>query len=290
MCKCRILGGETYALVDEIGLTKRERAAGWILSCVRYAKSDIELEVQYLEHQEIFKPRVIPCKISKIERPTTDVMQVFLRMPLDAHFAPVAGQYINMLLPGGEFRSYSVANSMNKSPLVELHIKKIEKGIMSNYWFNEAIINDFHRFEGPFGTFVIGDLRRKNLVFLVTGTGIAPVKAILEQLNDRPKTEHPDSVTLYWGNRNVSDFYLDFGAFNFPFTFKRVVSRASPKWSGEVGYVQNIFLSNDIDLARCIVYACGLDNMIRDARDLLLKSGLAVDCFYYDPFLPSGVL
>jgi CDP-4-dehydro-6-deoxyglucose reductase len=63
------------------------------------------------------------------------------------------------------------------------------------------------RINGPFRTFYLWDIVRKDLVFLATGTGIAPIKAILELLINKSRNEQPESVIVFWGGRGLTDLY-----------------------------------------------------------------------------------
>jgi CDP-4-dehydro-6-deoxyglucose reductase, E3 len=146
----------------------------------------------------------------------------------------------------------------------------------------------FLRLKGPFGTLFLDQVNDKNLVFLATGTGIAPVKAILEGLSERRKSERPKSVKVYWGGRNPSDLYLQFPEVDYLFSYEKIISKSSSGWLGAVDYVQNVFLNTNPDLDDVTVYACGSESMIRDSRDLLIKRGLSEDSFFSDAFVPSG--
>jgi CDP-4-dehydro-6-deoxyglucose reductase len=288
-CKCKILSGETECLGEELGLTEYQKSQGWILSCVRSAKEDLELEVEDLGGLPIIKPKTLPCKIDCITRISNVIIRVVIRLPPSSKIEYYAGQYVEIIM-GAIRRSYSIANAPATDNRIELHIKKVDQGAMSQYWFHKAKENDVLRINGPLGTFFLRDVVGKNLIFLATGTGIAPVKSILEELNRKPTNEHPDSVTVYWGGRTPSDFYWDLSQCEYPVRYEPVLSRPFAGWTGYVGYVQDVFLGTSPNLAKAVVYACGSDEMIRSASDLLIHHGLAEDMFYSDAFIASGVI
>ena len=103
--KCNVLTGETYTNVNEVVLSHAERAAGWVLSCVMYAKSDLEIEVRALDHKDLVKPKIFQCKIIKIENLSIDLMRVTLRTRPNIRFSCILGQYINIILDGEITRS-----------------------------------------------------------------------------------------------------------------------------------------------------------------------------------------
>jgi CDP-4-dehydro-6-deoxyglucose reductase len=287
-CKCKVLQGETISLQTERGLTDEERAEGWILSCVRSAQTDVMIEVEDLGNVVWPSSKILPCRISRIDRLATDVIRVILRLPPTADFRSIPGQYIDVIGPGGVRRSYSLANANTVDKTLELHIRAVDGGVMSDYWFKQAKANDLLRFNGPLGTFFLRSLAQLHLVFLATGTGIAPVKAMLESLKDFTPEQAPQSVTVFWGGRTAEDLYFDSKFMPVGYRFVPVLSRAGVDWAGITGYVQNALLSSQPDLARIAVYACGSDAMIRSAKASLLACGLPDNRFFADAFVPSA--
>lgn len=287
-CKCKVLQGETIPLQTETGLTKEEKAEGWILSCVRAAHTDVTIEVEDLGSVVLPPSRTFPCRISSINCVAPDVLRVMLRLPPSADFRSIPGQYIDVIGPGGTRRSYSLANANTADKTLELHIRAVDGGAMSDYWFKQAKVNDLLRFNGPLGTFFLRGLDQLHLVFLATGTGIAPVKAMLESLSHNAPEQAPRSVTIFWGGRTAEDFYFDPQAISAGHRFVHVLSRAAAGWAGGSGYVQNALLATQPDLARTVVYACGSDAMIRSAKASLLAAGLPHNRFFADAFVSSA--
>jgi CDP-4-dehydro-6-deoxyglucose reductase len=286
-CKCRTSSGTTRALHDEIGLTAAERAAGWILSCVRTACDDVTLEVEDLGGVQLAVPRTQPCRIQSLERAAHDVVRVVLRLPPTVALGYEPGQYVDVIGPGGLRRSYSIANAPVHERTIELHVRAVDGGAMSAYWFGQAAVGDLLRLHGPLGTFFLRQVADVDLVFLATGTGIAPVKAILESLARRAG-HVPRSVTLYWGGRQPQDLYWQPESAGEPLRYVPVLSRADAAWAGARGHVQDALLADAPDLARCRVYACGSDAMIHGARAALLAAGLSERHFLSDAFVCSA--
>jgi CDP-4-dehydro-6-deoxyglucose reductase, E3 len=285
-CKGKANSGSTVALHDELGLTPEERQAGWILTCVRSATSDVDLEVEDLGNVQLPDPRTLPCRIQALEKVTPDVLKVLLRMPPNSRFDFQAGQYIEVIGPGGMRRSYSIANAPGTQDPLELHIRHFDGGQMSRYWFEQAKANDLLRLHGPLGTFFLRETQGLHLVFLATGTGIAPVKSMLERLARHH--EKPASITVYWGNRVAADHYWDAALPQAGQRYVPVLSRAGDEWAGARGHVQDVMLQTPHDWARTRVYACGYDAMIHSARDQLVAAGLAERHFHSDAFVCSA--
>lgn len=287
-CKCKVITGETEALQEEIGLSAAEKAQGWILSCVRTAVTDLSLDIEDLSGVALPEAKTLPCRINSIDKLAPDVVHVVLRLPPTTDFSFLPGQYIDVIGPGGVRRSYSLANASIADKQLELHIRAVEGGSMSQYWFDQAKVNDLLRLNGPLGTFFLRDVAGLDLVFLATGTGIAPVKAMLESIRDIASAHAPRTVTVLWGGRTSQDMYFDVPSIAGDFSFIPVLSRADELWSGVRGYVQQALLSVLPDLRQASVYACGSDAMIRDAQTILTAAGLPTNRFYSDAFVCSA--
>lgn len=286
-CKGRVVSGETVAMQDELGLSAEERSQGFILTCVRRACSPVALEVDDLGDVVLPEAKTIPCRIQSLELLSHDVLRVMLRLPPNSALEFLPGQYIDIIAAGGLRRSYSLANAPRQDKQIELHIRAVPDGEMSRYWFSEAKANDLLRLRGPLGTFFLREQTGKHLVLLATGTGIAPVKAILEGLSTLAEEVQPSSVTVYWGGRQRADLYWQLP--DLPrLRFVPVLSRADEGWTGARGHVQDVLLNDSPDLPTTLVYACGSDAMIHGAQSLLRAAGLPDRHFHSDAFVCSA--
>jgi len=287
-CRCRVTTGTTVALHAETGLTAAEHEEGWVLGCVRSATSDVALDVEDLG--VLPSARTLPCRIHAIERLAPDVLRITLRLPPTADFDYRPGQYVDMIGAGGLRRSYSIANAMAADKRIDLHVRQVEGGAMSAYWFDQARQNDLLRLHGPLGTFFLRDVAGLDLVFLATGTGIAPVKAILESLATLPADQAPRTTSIYWGGRHAHDLYWAPDSAVGDVRMVRVLSRPDASWQGERGHVQDVFAATAPDLAQAAVYACGSDAMIHTAHARLLAAGLPERRFSSDAFVCSAAV
>lgn len=287
-CKAYVGAGLTIPTIDEIGLSQADQEAGWILTCARTAKSDVSLDVEDLGDIKIYPAKTIPCRIQLLDRLSKDVLRVVLRLPPNQQLEYHPGQYIDLIGKDGLRRSYSIANSPSEDKLLELHIRQVPEGAMSKYWFEEAKSNDLLRLNGPLGTFFIRDVAGLDLLLLATGTGIAPIKAILQRIAVMPQESHPKSISVYWGGRVQDDLYWNPEELGLDLNYFPVLSRANSLWTGLRGYVQEAVLNSGLDLRHAAVYACGSTGMIDSARAQLVTGGLDRRLFYSDAFVPSS--
>ena len=123
------------------------------------------------------------------------------------------------------------------------------------------------------GAFCLRKNNASTLILLATGTGIAPVKAILESLSHTQEGAAYDKIFLHWGGRTASDLYWEPIFDKLPLKFVPVLSREMPN-QGFKGYVQGVVLNDEHVLSVAVVYACGSSAMIRAAQLDLIEAGL----------------
>lgn len=283
VCLASVLGGTTTALTKEVSLTSGESSKGKILTCCRAPLTDIYLDIEDLGEIGNIPILTLPCRIDSLELLNEDVIQVILRLPPSANFRFIPGQYID-LINGGVRRSYSIANAPREDGKLELQIKKVQRGLMSDYLFNQAKENDLLRLEGPLGTFSYRENSTKNIVLMATGTGIAPIKALLESFNTKKMDK---SIFVIWGAKYSKDLYLNLSSLNVEHVFVPVLSRELIN-DGFNGYVQDALLNLEVNLDDTTVYACGSELMIKCASKLLVNNGLSSKYFYSDAFVSSS--
>ncbi|VXB82989.1 CDP-6-deoxy-L-threo-D-glycero-4-hexulose-3-dehydrase reductase [Pseudomonas sp. 8AS] len=286
VCKARVLAGVTEPLQVEDSLTQDERSRGIILTCCRTAVTDIELDIEDLGELGNVEVKTLPCRIHALHMLSDDVVEVALRLPPTSPLHYLPGQYID-IIKGGIRRSYSIANAPRDDGRIILQIRKVPDGEMSRYWFEEAKENDLLRLEGPLGTFCLRQTQVSQLVLLATGTGIAPIKAILQQLAKSAGVNTYRKIHVYWGGRVEKDLYWTPDFPEFDMNYVSVLSR-SLNSSGAQGYVQDAVIAAGINLQDAVVYACGSESMIESARNKLIAAGLGPENFHSDAFVSSN--
>lgn len=287
VCKAHVLQGATVVEQEEQALSAEELASGFILTCCRSPLTHLELDIEDLSEFAKYPNKILPCRIDSITELASDVVEVVLRLPPNSEFNYLPGQYIDVIGQGVR-RSYSIANSPRTDQKIQLQIRLVNQGVLSAYWFNEAKVNDLLRLEGPLGTFGLRTIESNNLLFLATGTGIAPVKAMLEKLSTQADELAGKSIHVYWGGRTKADLYWLPSFKDLSLKFIPVLSRPDSEWAGRTGYIQQAVLDDGVLLHDSVVYACGSNSMINSARELLIAAGLPPKSFYSDAFVSSN--
>jgi CDP-4-dehydro-6-deoxyglucose reductase len=289
-CIVRISEGTTRDKSDDLVLTSAEKDDNWTLSCNAIPTSDLYLDIEDLGDIRLFDKIIVPAKVQALRKLNEDVLEVILRLPPNANFGFNSGQYVN-IIKGQLKRSYSVANAFQESGMLTFFIRRYENGLMSNYWLNEAKENDLLRLEGPLGTFFLRDTQKNNVVFLATGTGIAPVKAILEAVILEQHKYQEKTFWIFFGSRFLEDEFWNPTQLEMPnVKYIRAISRQKIISDSTIfnGYVQDALLNYQIDLTDTQVYACGSTEMIRAARNVCFENGVSDNDFFSDAFLCSN--
>ena len=178
-----------------------------MLTCCGVPQSDVVLESRQVTEAGAFPIRKMPARVSALERLSHDVMLVRLQLPANDPFVYHAGQYVEFILRDGARRSYSMANAPHTTaPGVDLHIRHMPGGKFTDHVFGAMKEKEIQRIEGPFGSFYLREDSDKPMVLLASGTGFAPIKALIEHMQFKGITR---PATLYWGGRRPEDLYLD---------------------------------------------------------------------------------
>ena len=286
-CLVKVSSGNTVNKEKEFVLTQDEKNQNFVLSCNAKPLSDLDLDLEDLGNIKLYQKKIIPSKINNIEKLTNDVIKITLRIPPKTDFKFNSGQFLNFNREKIN-RSYSIANSSQHKNQLEFFIKKYQNGLMSKYLFEEAKINDLLMLEGPMGTFFLRNSNYENIVFLATGTGIAPIKSIIEDIDNSDLQFKNKNFWLFVGARYENDLLWEPNFENLNINYIPVLSRQVNNWDGEKGYVQDVVIKKQIDLSTCQIYACGSYNMINSSKKLFLKNNLIESNFFSDAFVQTN--
>ena len=289
-CKCKMVSGSVTHGPHQIkALSDEEEAQGFVLPCCATATSDVVLESRQVTAEGALPIKKMPTRITLMEKKSPDVMRLLLQMPANEVFAYHAGQYIEFLLRDGLRRSYSMANAPHLiAQGLELHIRHMPGGKFTDQVFGSMKERDILRIEGPYGSFYLREQESKPIVLLASGTGFAPIKALIEEMQFKGVTR---PATLYWGGRRPHDLYMDDWVktklTEMPnLRYVPVVSDALPEdgWTGRTGFVHQAVLQDVPDLSGHQVYACGAPIVVESAQRDYVRAGLPMDEFYADAF------
>ena len=292
-CKCKKIEGTVVHGPHQLkALSHEEEAAGFILTCCGVAHSDVVIESRQVTDESAFPVKKMPTRLNSFAKASDDVMVIRLQLPVADVFKYHAGQYVEFLLRDGVRRAYSIANAPHtqaENPSVELHIRHMPGGKFTDHVFGAMKEKEIMRVEGPFGSFYLREDSTKPMVLLASGTGFAPIKAMIEHMQFKRITR---PAVLYWGGRRPADLYMHDWVMarvaEMPnLRYIPVISDALPEdaWTGRTGFVHRAVLQDMADLSAHQVYACGAPIVVDSAQADYLAAGLPADEFFADSFV-----
>ena len=296
-CKSRLLEGRViHGAHQSKALSADEEAAGFILTCCATPQTDCVVEARSVPGAGEFPILKLPSRVMAIDKPSPDVAVLKLQLPANQNLQYRAGQYVEFILRDGARRSYSMANAphlLGTPPAIELHIRHMPGGKFTDHVFGAMKEKDILRVEGPFGSFFLRESSDKPMVLLASGTGFAPIKALIEHMEFKGITR---PTVLYWGCRSKADLYLhewaEAAAARLPhLRYVPVLSepKAEDGWTGRTGLVHQAVMTDLPDLSGHQVYACGAPIMVESAeRDFTARCGLPADEFFADSFTSAA--
>lgn len=295
-CRSRLVSGKIKALNDfSYVLSDAELDDGMILACQTCLRSDIEVDVQIDGSVALNKPESSPGWIVGHRMLTHDIVELCIRLnePMPAY---LPGQYAELSIPGvvDEPRAYSYATSPTGENIdtVTFFVRRVPGGRMTG-WLHETdrsgtkvVVN------GPFGNFWLRK-SHKPAVFVCGGSGLAPIKALLEQLSAEGFER---DVRLIFGARSQRDLYCleDIEAISSKaggrFSFLPVLSEepADSGWTGLRGLCTEYIVDPNADISESDAYLCGPPGMVDAAIEVLQTNNVGDDCIYFDKFLDAS--
>ena len=292
-CKSRLLEGRVIHGAHQLrALSAAEEASGLILTCCATPQTDCVVEARMVPGAGEYPVLKLPSRVLALERVAPDVMLLRLQLPANQNLQYRAGQYVEFILRDGSRRSYSMANAphnLGSPPAIELHLRHMPGGRFTDHVFTAMKEREILRMEGPFGSFFLREDSERPIVLLASGTGFAPIKAVIEHMRHKGMTR---PATLYWGGRRPQDLYLhrwceETAAATPQLRYVPVISDALPEdaWAGRTGFVHQAVMQDWPDLSAHQVYACGAPIVVDSARrDFVAQCGLDADEFYADSF------
>jgi len=235
---------------------------------------------------ERVRPPWWDATVVSCERRTYDVSVLLVRPESPVEYAP--GQSVSIETPARPklWRYYSMANAPRPDHLLEFHVKVIPGGNVSMSLASDSIVDTKIRIGPPIGVLTLSKpLSGRDLLFVAGSTGLAPLKAIIDQLTTLPE---PPKVHLFFGARTPDGLYdldnLEKIAVQNPWlTVIPSVSSSDLRYSGEVGSLPDVIARHG-DWSKHEAYVVGPSEMVQDTVARLKASGMAQDQIHIEDF------
>jgi ferredoxin-NAD(P)+ reductase (naphthalene dioxygenase ferredoxin-specific) len=285
-CKSHLVSGEvTMEGYSEFALSDEEKARGLILACRAVPLTDCE--VAWLEEDDLIvhPRRILACTVVGLDDATHDIKRVRLAIASGGPFDFSAGQFASVTFEGCAPRDYSMAN-VPGDPVLEFHVRRTQGGTTSAYVAEHLKVGDKVRVEGPFGASYLRESHRGPLIAVAGGSGIAPIKSIVERALSQLLPQH---IYLYFGVRTERDLYLHdhfaaLAAKHDTLHFTPVLSEAATG-DRRTGLVHEVVAQDFDEFDGCKAYLAGPPVMVEAATRLFEQRGMRridihADAFY----------
>ncbi len=221
------------------------------------------------------------AKIIKIVQQSPATRQYFMKVEGSEPFTFRAGQFITMDLPIHErrrkrLRSYSIANPPGEDNILEFTITHMG-GAGTDYLFDEAKEGTVVSFKGPGGVFYLPENIESDLVFICTGTGVAPFRSMILDLLHKKKPHK--GIHLIFGTRYASGILYrgefealeqEFPEFKYSVALSREEHLPNVPFEIHQGYVHNVYRQYyNGKVSNKKFYLCGWTNMVDEASEIL---------------------
>ena len=273
-------------------MLQSERDAGLRLTCQCTPSSDCVFEIDYDSALGEVVPEHYESNVEEIEWVSNDVVRLKLALPEDDWFDFESGQFMQVRIPGTDvWRSYSMASGVRDMPNIDLYIRILPDGVMSNYLKSEAELGDLVELEAPFGSFRLRKSKAQH-IFVAGGTGLAPFLSMFEAIRLYSGTKPP--ILLSFGCATDAGLFgkteLEDAAFMLPNLDCRlsVEQKLDEDTEALIGNPVTAITAQDIQSEETVAYLCGPPGMIEAARNHLVELGVNADNIFAEQFVSSG--
>lgn len=288
-CAGQLISGQVdYAERNTSCLSDEDKSNGKVLCCQAHAVGDVVVNIKEISSSAEIKPKIMPARVSKLEKLSHDVMQLELKLPESQRMQFLAGQYIEVLLKGGKRRAFSIANAPHQDDVIVLQIRHVPGGYFSSHVFDEMKEKALLRIEGPFGAFYLDEDSQRPVIMIGGGTGYAPLNGMLEHAHS---LELKNQFHLFCGVRAKRDIYMQQQAQaltskmpNLEYTEVLSDAESSDDWQGQTGFVHEAVLKQFDDLSDFDIYMSGPPPMVNAAKQAFLKQGAKQQQIFSDAF------
>jgi ferredoxin-NADP reductase len=246
----------------------------------------VTIQPQQAARERAFDTYETTVEVAQLMTPRN--IHLRFRLPEGKHMKFKSGQFVQVFVPQPDKprrTSYSIASAPQMTNAFELCVTWVDGGKSSTY-LHSLKVGDKVTAMGPLGKFVQPDPLPRDVVFIATGSGIAPFRSMIA---DQLARNTPHKLNLLYGNRHDLDIIyrkdweklaLDNANFRALFT----LSRPSEKWTGAKGYVQDHIANFVPNAAAHDYYICGLTPMINAVQAKLAELGVPAEQVHFEKY------
>lgn len=236
-----------------------------------------------------FMPQTYSITTEEVKEAAQDTKLIWFQLEESSTLEFKPGQFMTLLLPreGVTVRKmYSIASPPHLQDGFELCVNRVPGGFGSNFLCDLKPGTKLQCI-GPYGVFVLKEPLQNDPVFIATGTGIAPMKSMLDTIWEK-KLDGGRTIWLFFGARTheyliYHNEFMKMTQEHPNFKYHPIISR-DENWPGLKGHVQDHFEAI-ADPAGKEAYICGLTIMVSDVRKKLAEMGYPKERVYFENYV-----
>ncbi|WP_198266552.1 FAD-binding oxidoreductase [sulfur-oxidizing endosymbiont of Gigantopelta aegis] len=281
ICLMHCVKGEVNESAQK-DLKPTQKRLNHFLACQCQPEQDIEVALP--DDEDVF----VSAHLVEKEQLSPMVWRFRFETPVPMFYH--AGQFINVKNPASDIRSYSLASLPSEEEFLELQVRNVPDGKMSQWLVNELSVGMHLDIEGPNGHCFYSDDAEQSILMLGTGTGLAPLYGIVR---DALHQQHKGEIHLYHGAVNIEELYLHdaltaLAQAHDNLTYHACVHGVEDLEGISSGHAPDIALANHKSLRAWKIFLCGSAEMVQKVSKLAFLSGASMKDILSDPFTSSG--
>ncbi|MFV2056364.1 MAG: 2Fe-2S iron-sulfur cluster-binding protein [Thiohalomonadales bacterium] len=279
-CMLRATAGQP-SQDSQKGLRPSRIEQNYFLSCSCLPEQDMEIVLPDTESLSI------ATTLSSIEYLNTNTLRLRLALPEDYSYH--AGQYLRLFHPSGESRNYSIASQPDQDEFLELHVRILPGGLISDWLVETLQVGDKIAIGEAIGDcYYIDDNPKQSLLLIGTGTGLAPLYGVLR---DAIEKQHLGDIHLYHGSSLSEGLYLKETLHNLTHHADHSYNPCASDTQGQQGIRQGrcnvLALEDHPILSGWRVFICGNPAMVKATQRAVFLAGASMSDILVDSFLTT---
>ena len=195
-CKAKIISGDTAVIRHhDYSLSEAEKIQNYVLLCSSEARSDLVIEISEAFTAEDIPTQKISTKVAKLDYVTKNNLLLYLRTPRSKSLRFLAGQMVDLHIANYPPISLPVASCPCNGMVLQFHLQRDEQQPVLKYIFEDLKQSENLQVKGPHGNFTLEETSQRPIVMVAEGTGLAPIKSLIEHAIT---LDLPQSMTLFW--------------------------------------------------------------------------------------------
>lgn len=266
----------------QAGLKDTLKTQGYFMACS--CQPDTPLHIIASQDNDL------RCSATVIEHKFLNEYILRLRLKTEQAFKYHAGQFISLWMNNKVTRSYSLASVAQLDGFLELHIRRIPNGVVSNWLCDEISVSDTLQIQPATGDcFYIPGASQQKILLAGTGTGLAPLMGITR---DALAQGHKGEIHLIHGARHADDLYMNQPLLDmqnkysqFHYHTNVLHTETSTSTDNSVTLDQQLLTIAGNELAECKIYLCGDADLVNNLKRKMFLGGASMKNIYTDPFI-----